>query len=87
MKNPFSSLAVALIAVYQYGISPVLPASCRFHPSCSAYAIEAIRRFGLAGGGWLAAKRVARCHPWGACGEDPVPHTLDTTPVGQRAAR
>ena len=66
----------ALIAVFkgwQHGPSKVLPPSCRFQPSCSAYAITAIRRYGAAKGGWLATKRICRCHPWGGQGPDPVP--------------
>ena len=66
----------ALIAVFkgwQQGPSKVLPPSCRFQPSCSAYAITAIRRSGAATGGWLAFLRICRCHPWGGQGPDPVP--------------
>jgi len=62
-----------LIRGYQVGISPMLPASCRYTPTCSAYAAEAIRRYGAARGSWLAAKRLMRCHPWGGHGYDPVP--------------
>jgi putative membrane protein insertion efficiency factor len=58
---------------WQLGPSLILPPSCRYSPSCSAYAIEAIRRYGAAKGGWLAARRIARCHPWGGHGHDPVP--------------
>lgn len=46
---------------------------CRFHPTCSAYAAQALRRHGAGRGSWLALRRLARCHPWGGCGEDPVP--------------
>ena len=66
----------ALILVFkgwQQGPSKVLPPSCRFQPSCSAYAITSIRRYGAAKGGWLATKRICRCHPWGGQGPDPVP--------------
>ncbi len=66
-------VARALILGYRYGISPLLPGSCRFHPSCSAYALEAVDRFGALEGGWLAARRLLRCHPWGGHGYDPVP--------------
>ena len=52
------------------------PSPCRYHPSCSTYALEALRRHGLARGAWLAARRLARCHPWGAHGHDPVPDTF-----------
>jgi putative membrane protein insertion efficiency factor len=62
-----------LIRAYRYAISPLLGAHCRFHPSCSQYAETAISRFGLLRGGFLAAKRLGRCHPWHAGGIDPVP--------------
>jgi len=68
-----SALLKGAIRAYQYLLAPVLPAVCRHHPSCSRYAIEAIERFGPFGGGWLALKRLARCHPWGGEGIDPVP--------------
>lgn len=58
---------------WQIGPSVVLPPSCRYSPSCSAYAIEALRRYGAAKGAWLAVRRIARCHPWGGHGHDPVP--------------
>lgn len=61
------------IRAYQYALSPILGPCCRYHPSCSHYGYEAVARFGALRGGWLAAKRVARCHPWRAGGEDPVP--------------
>jgi len=63
----------AFIRAYQLVLSPWLGARCRFHPSCSAYAGEALQRHGLLRGGWLAAKRIGRCHPWGGSGVDPVP--------------
>ena len=62
-----------LIRVYQWTISPMLGARCRFYPSCSCYAHEAIERHGALAGAWLAAKRLARCHPFSAGGYDPVP--------------
>jgi hypothetical protein len=67
------ALCIGLIRVYQYGISPVLPRVCRYTPSCSEYASEAIERHGVLRGGWLAARRLLRCHPWGGSGYDPVP--------------
>ena len=63
----------ALIRGYQAAISPLLPPSCRFHPSCSQYALEAVTRHGALRGGWLAARRLARCHPFHPGGYDPVP--------------
>jgi uncharacterized protein len=63
----------AAILCYRYALSPVLPGACRFQPTCSAYALEAISRFGAWKGGWLMLKRIGRCHPWGGWGYDPVP--------------
>jgi len=64
---------LALITVYRYALSPFLGQRCRFHPSCSAYAAEALRKYGALRGSWLAAKRVCRCHPFHPGGHDPVP--------------
>ena len=64
---------VLFIRAYQYTISPMLGNRCRFAPSCSAYAEEAIVRYGLARGVWFALRRIARCHPWNPGGYDPVP--------------
>jgi uncharacterized protein len=61
------------LRIYRYALSPALGDHCRFHPSCSAYALEAIERLGTLRGSWLAVKRVARCHPWHPGGYDPVP--------------
>ena len=58
---------------YQRFISPVLPASCRFHPTCSQYTLEAVLRYGVVRGGWLGARRILRCHPFHPGGFDPVP--------------
>lgn len=62
-----------LIMAYRRFLSPLLPATCRFYPTCSAYGAEALRRYGLFKGGWLLTKRLARCHPWHPGGIDPVP--------------
>jgi len=62
-----------LIRGYQLLISPAFPPSCRFTPTCSAYALTSVERHGLFRGGWLALKRIARCHPWNPGGHDPVP--------------
>ena len=71
-------LLIGLIKVYQYLFSPWLGQHCRFHPSCSNYAIEAIEEHGTLRGLWLAMRRLGRCHPWHAGGYDPVPYP--TTP-------
>jgi hypothetical protein len=68
-------LLVHLVRAYQLLISPLLGNHCRFYPSCSSYAIEAIERHGPAYGIWLAARRLSRCHPWHAGGYDPVPES------------
>jgi len=64
---------VFMIRIYQRLVSPLFPASCRYIPSCSEYAVQALMRHGLLRGAWYAALRVARCHPWAEGGEDPVP--------------
>ena len=66
-------LLIAIARGWQLGPSRILPPTCRFAPSCSAYAIEAFQRHGAARGGWLAFRRFIRCHPWGGHGYDPVP--------------
>ncbi|MFN3946200.1 MAG: membrane protein insertion efficiency factor YidD [Allosphingosinicella sp.] len=66
-------LLILIARGWQLGPSMVLPPSCRFTPSCSAYAITALRRYGALRGGWLALRRLLRCHPWGGSGHDPVP--------------
>lgn len=77
-----SSALLGTIATYRLVVSPWLPARCRFEPSCSAYASEAIRRHGPAQGSRLAATRLVRCHPWHAGGYDPVPPPKkDATPA------
>jgi len=71
--NPIGLVLRGMIRVYQYLISPLLPPSCRFMPTCSAYAVEAIAVHGPLTGSWLAARRLCRCHPWSEGGFDPVP--------------
>lgn len=66
-------LIAGAIRAYQYVLSPLLGARCRFYPSCSQYTLEAVMRFGVLQGGWLGARRLARCHPWHEGGFDPVP--------------
>lgn len=66
---------VWLLPVYFYRacISPLTPPSCRYTPTCSQYMVQAVMRFGVIRGTWLGLRRIARCHPWGGCGYDPVP--------------
>jgi uncharacterized protein len=64
---------VVMIRGYQLGISPFLPPACRYQPSCSAYGVEAITKYGAVRGSWLTLRRLLRCHPWGGSGYDPVP--------------
>ena len=64
---------LALLRTYQYAISPFLGRRCRYYPSCSEYAVEAVEKHGAIKGGWLGVKRVCRCHPWHPGGYDPVP--------------
>lgn len=78
-------LLLVLVQLYRYTLSPLLHllapgCGCRFEPSCSAYALQAIRSHGPWQGSWLAAKRLCRCHPWGGCGFDPVPRTCACPP-------
>lgn len=69
-------ILLSLIRAYRYVLSPMLGQHCRYYPSCSAYAQEAIERFGTLHGLWLAIKRVSRCHPWHEGGVDPVPEPI-----------
>ena len=64
---------ILVIRGYQLWISPLLPAACRYYPTCSVYAVEAIEKYGAASGSWLALRRIARCHPFRPGGYDPVP--------------
>lgn len=69
----FTLPLLALVKFYQYCISPLTPPSCRYVPTCSQYAVEALRKYGPIKGCWLTLKRLSRCHPWGGSGYDPVP--------------
>lgn len=71
--GPAAALLVGLVRLYRLLLSPLLGPSCRFAPSCSAYAVDALLAHGALKGSWLALRRVARCHPWGGHGHDPVP--------------
>lgn len=76
LDNSLRSFILACIRIYQTVVSPMLPPRCRFYPTCSSYAIEAVRYYGAIEGGWLALKRIGRCHPWGGHGVDFVPLPL-----------
>lgn len=71
--SPAAFLLKLLVRVYQLAISPYLGPRCRYLPTCSAYAVEALEKHGAVRGGWLALTRILRCHPWGGSGLDPVP--------------
>ncbi|HPC39366.1 MAG TPA: membrane protein insertion efficiency factor YidD [Spirochaetota bacterium] len=71
-----SNLIILMISIYRTVISPVLPRSCRYYPSCSAYAIDAVKKHGPVKGSYLAARRILRCHPLHEGGFDPVPDTF-----------
>ncbi|MEC3880592.1 membrane protein insertion efficiency factor YidD [Parapedobacter sp. 10938] len=73
IKAAIAGVFLLLVRAYQLLLSPMLGASCRYTPTCSQYAIEAIRKYGPFKGGWLAIRRITRCHPWGGHGHDPVP--------------
>jgi len=72
-RSPLAVIARGAIQFYRYTLSPMVGPTCRFYPSCSAYALEAIDRHGAVHGAWLAARRIGRCHPWHPGGYDPVP--------------
>lgn len=78
-KKLASFVLLALIRGYQLLISPMFPPSCRYFPTCSSYAREAVLRHGPLHGGWLALRRLLRCHPWGGLGYDPVPEQAAST--------
>lgn len=73
LKTLLSFPFIALIRIYQVLISPLLGPKCRFTPTCSAYTLIAIKKYGPLKGIWLGLKRISRCHPWGGHGHDPVP--------------
>lgn len=94
-RSTLGRILVAVVRAYQRWISPVRPPVCRFSPTCSAYAVTAIERFGPLRGGWLAARRLLRCGPWHPGGHDPVPShvghrvtctSADTPEIGAAAS-
>lgn len=73
MMKVINYIFIFPVKLYQWFISPILPNSCRYHPTCSNYMIQAIKEWGPIKGLWLGTKRIASCHPWGGMGDDPVP--------------
>ncbi len=74
--SPLAHVLRGLVLAYRYTLSPWLGQGCRFRPTCSEYALDALSLHGAVRGGWLAVRRLARCHPWGGSGWDPVPGTV-----------
>lgn len=87
MKQVPRRLAGACLRAYKIAISPWLPPACRFYPTCSEYALQAVERFGVWRGSWLAARRLARCHPFHSGGYDPVPECGRATLPAEAAYR
>ena len=87
--NPIQQILILGVRLYRWTISPAQvfifgpTGGCRFEPTCSAYALEAVRRHGAVAGSWLTAKRLCRCHPWGGCGHDPVPDAQEPACKGR----
>ncbi|MSP88541.1 MAG: membrane protein insertion efficiency factor YidD [Alphaproteobacteria bacterium] len=80
-----AGLMIGAIAAYRTALSPLLGTNCRYEPSCACYGQEAIRRHGAVRGGWLTLHRLARCHPWGGMGYDPVPDASPAASPGHSA--
>ena len=78
---------IFLIRIYQRVISPILPSTCRYTPTCSHYAVEALQKHGLWRGTYLAAKRIGSCHPWGGSGYDPVPEAKSSASEAEKKNR
>lgn len=87
LARAIAGVVAVLIKGYRYAISPLFGQHCRFHPSCSAYALTAIETHGLARGGLLALHRLSKCHPWHPGGFDPVPDDDNHAPIGIAADR
>jgi len=73
MKKTLQFIFLLPVYFYRYSISPLIGPRCRYTPTCSQYAIDAVKKYGIIKGGWLAIKRISSCHPWGGSGYDPVP--------------
>ena len=80
--SPLAHVMIAVATLYRWLLSPMLGTNCRYCPSCSEYAIEALRRHGAVLGTWVALRRLLRCHPWGGCGCDPVPPKMNNEAAG-----
>ncbi len=84
--NPLRVVLRGAVRLYQLGLAPVLAPRCRYQPTCSEYALEALEHHGVLRGGWLIMARLARCHPWGGWGYDPVPETTARRATTGRSA-
>ncbi|MCL2597966.1 MAG: membrane protein insertion efficiency factor YidD [Paludibacter sp.] len=73
LKQIINNIILLPVFIYRAVISPLKPSTCRYTPTCSQYAIDAVRKYGIFKGGYLALRRLLRCHPWGGSGYDPVP--------------
>ncbi len=85
--SPLAKIFRLAIRAYQRLVSPFFPASCRYQPTCSQYAAEAIQLHGGLKGSWLALKRIGRCHPWGGSGFDPVPKAQKSNRTGNETIK
>ena len=82
--SPLAHVLRGLLAAYRYSLSPLIGSHCRYQPTCSDYAMQAIARHGGMVGGWMTVRRLLRCHPWGGSGFDPVPGTNDASQAERR---
>ncbi|MFL6159555.1 MAG: membrane protein insertion efficiency factor YidD [Marmoricola sp.] len=80
-------LLIGLLKAYRFAISPLYGQVCRYHPTCSAYALEAVTVHGSIKGSWMAVRRIGRCHPWAAGGYDPVPRRSDEKSIPSKTDR
>ena len=81
--SPAARILALPVQAYRLFLSPFIGHSCRYQPTCSAYALEALERHGALRGGWLALRRIGRCHPWGGAGLDPVPEPDESRGIGK----
>jgi putative membrane protein insertion efficiency factor len=85
--SPLARVLALAVRAYRVTLSPIIGPVCRYEPTCSAYALDALREHGALRGSWLAARRIARCHPWGGSGYDPVPSAASSSESHGYAAR